>query len=99
LDELQEPFTTVVVKLAEQLAVVPPLLPTQLHVQGPVPLSVEAVPVVQRPEVGALLKLWPLDELQTPLTAVDPPGKLPPEIFANIHSTSALLQLPPTTET
>jgi hypothetical protein len=57
LEVPQVPFTAAGVRLAEQLAVVPPFEPTQLHVQGPVPLSVEAVPVVQRPEVGALLKL------------------------------------------
>ena len=39
---------------ALQLAVVPPLDPAQVQVQGPEPETVEAVPVEQRLVVGAL---------------------------------------------
>ncbi len=49
----QAPFTS---RLAEQLASVPPLLPLQLHVQGPEPLIAVAVPAEQRFAVGALRK-------------------------------------------
>ncbi len=56
---------------AEQLAVVPPLDPVQLHVQGPVPLTDVAVPALQRLAVGAVVKVPPLDEPHTPFTGVD----------------------------
>ena len=40
--------------LAEQLAVVAPMpVPAQVHVQGPLPLTAEAVPAAQRFAVGA----------------------------------------------
>ncbi len=56
---------------AEQLAVVPPLDPVQLHVQGPVPLTAVAVPALQRLVVGAVVKVPPLDEPHTPFTGVN----------------------------
>jgi hypothetical protein len=56
--------------VAEQVAVVPPLLPSQLHDHGPLPLTAVAVPVVQRLAVGALLSLPPFEEPQAPFTAV-----------------------------
>ncbi len=56
---------------AEQLAVVPPLDPVQLHVHGPVPLTVVAVPALQRLVVGAVVKVPPLDEPHTPFTGPD----------------------------
>src|SRR3954471_18503516 len=52
-----------------QLAVVPPLLPAQLHFQGPLPVIAEAVPAVQRLFVGAAEKLAPFEEPHAPLTA------------------------------
>ncbi len=55
---------------AEQLAVVPPLDPVQLHVHGPVPLTAVAVPVLQRLVVGAEVNVPPFEEPQTPFTAV-----------------------------
>jgi hypothetical protein len=60
--------------VAEQVAVVPPLAPAQLHDHGPLPLTVDAVPVVQRFAVGALVRLPLFDEPHAPLTAV---GVLP----------------------
>jgi len=56
--------------LAEQLAVVPPLDPVQLHVQGPLPLTVVAVPALQRLVVGAEVNVPPFEEPQEPFTAV-----------------------------
>ncbi len=53
---------------AEQLALVPPLDPVQLHVQGPVPLTVVGVPALQRLVVGAEVKVPPLDEPHAPFT-------------------------------
>jgi hypothetical protein len=55
---------------AEQVAVVPPLLPPQLHDHGPLPLTADAVPVPQRLALGALLSLPPFEEPHAPLTAV-----------------------------
>jgi hypothetical protein len=57
-------------RLAEQLAVVPPLDPVQVQVQGPVPLIPEAVPALQRFDVGAVEKPCPFAEPQAPLTVV-----------------------------
>jgi hypothetical protein len=53
---------------ATQVAVVPPLLPAQLHVHEPLPLTTDAVPALQRLVVGALGKLPPLEEPHTPFT-------------------------------
>jgi len=58
-------------KLAEQVAVVPPFEPVQLHVQGPLPLTDEAVPALQRLLAGALEKVPPLELPHAPLTGVD----------------------------
>jgi hypothetical protein len=53
---------------AEQLAVVPPSLPSQLHDHGPVPPTDEAAPMLQRSVVGAVLRVRPLDDPHAPLT-------------------------------
>ena len=53
---------------AEQVAVVPPLLPAQLHDHGPLPLTVDAVPVLQRFAVGALARLALFEDPHAPLT-------------------------------
>ena len=60
----------VTVLLAVQLAVVPLLDPAQVQVQGPVPATVETVPVVQRLVVGmvATVVLW--DGPQVPFRGV-----------------------------
>jgi hypothetical protein len=44
---------------AEQTAVVPPLLPTQLQFQGPLPVTLVAVPALQRLVVGAVVTATP----------------------------------------
>lgn len=54
--------------VAEQVAAVPPPLPAQLHDQGPLPLTVEAVPALQRFAVGALARLPPFEDPHAPLT-------------------------------
>ena len=41
--------------LSEHDAVPPPLLPAQVHDHGPLPLTFEAVPTLQRFAVGAVL--------------------------------------------
>jgi len=53
---------------AEQLAVVPPLEPAHDQSQGPVPVTDEAVPVLQRLVVGADSSVAPLNVPQTPFT-------------------------------
>jgi hypothetical protein len=72
-EEPHAPFTgcAEATSVAEQVAVLPPLLPAQLHDHGPLPLTVDAVPAVQRFAVGAVLSLPPSEEPHAPLTAVD----------------------------
>jgi len=53
---------------AEHCAVLPPLLPAQLHDQGPEPPTADAVPALQRPVVGAALTAMPLAEPHVPFT-------------------------------
>ena len=54
---------------AEQLALVPPLLPWQLQDHGPAPLKIEgdALPTEQSPDGGVVVTV-PLDGPQTPFT-------------------------------
>jgi hypothetical protein len=55
-------------RAAEHDAFVPPLLPAQPHDHGPVPVRAEAVPVVQRPDAGAVLTVVPLAAPHAPFT-------------------------------
>src|ERR1700730_4764436 len=48
----------------------PPLLPLHAQAQGPAPVTVVAVPVVQRPIVGVVVTATPFAEPQAPLTSV-----------------------------
>jgi hypothetical protein len=50
----------------------PPLLPLHVQAQGPAPITVVAVPAVQRPVVGAVVAATPFAEPQAPLTVVGP---------------------------
>jgi hypothetical protein len=59
-----EPFTVEEATGAEQLAVV--RRPRQLQYHGPLPLTAEAIPALQRLVVGALLAGTPFAEPQTP---------------------------------
>jgi len=58
-------------KFAEQLADDPPFSPAQVHVQGPLPETVLAVPKLQSPELGAEETVPPLLAPQAPLTDTD----------------------------
>lgn len=51
---------------AEQVAGVPPLLPVHVQPQGPEPVIVDAVPVVQKLTVGVLVNVPPLLLPQAP---------------------------------
>jgi hypothetical protein len=66
----QEPLVNTRDLGAVQLAVVPPLIPVHDHVHGPVPATVVAVPVVQRPVVGVESTATPLAVPQAPLAGV-----------------------------
>jgi hypothetical protein len=55
---------------AEQVAVVPPLDPPQLHVQGPEPATADDVPVVQRAVEGLDDDVVPFADPHTPFTGV-----------------------------
>ena len=59
--------TTVPCTYPKQLAVVPLLLPSQLQVHGPLPLTELAVPVVHRLAAGAMVNGEPLLDPQVPL--------------------------------
>lgn len=49
------------------MAVVPPLIPSQLQLQGPAPVGVaDSVPLEQRFAVGAMENDWPLSAPQAP---------------------------------
>jgi len=56
--------------LAEQLAEVPPLLPAHVQPHGPVPVMVDAVPMVQRLLVGAIVTVVLLAVPQTPFGVI-----------------------------
>jgi hypothetical protein len=62
------PLTGEAVLFAEQLAVAPPSEPTQDHDQGPVPLTDEARPVVQRLVMGVDGTVVPFALPHTPFT-------------------------------
>ncbi len=68
-DDPQTPLTVCSIE-ALQLAVAPPLDPTQVQFQGPEPETEEAVPVVQRLDEGLVAKVPVLAEPQAPLTRV-----------------------------
>ena len=55
--------------LSEHDAVLPPLLPAQLHDHGPLPLTFDAVPAVQRFAVGAVLTVPPFEEPHAPFVS------------------------------
>ena len=61
----------VLCRLAEQLAVVPPFEPAQLHDQGPEPKTVDAAPSVHKFVVGAAVSVVPLLVPHEPFTGVE----------------------------
>src|SRR5262245_31912937 len=83
-------------RFAEQLAVVPPPVPAQLQVHGPLPLTAEGVPTAHRLVVGAEVRVWPFDEPQTPFTGPVPTAVVP-EIsrsFTAVLAVSNTYQVP-----
>jgi hypothetical protein len=54
--------------LAEQVAVVPPLIPVHVQFQGPLPVKVVPVPLEQKLLSGATVKVLPLLVPQEPFT-------------------------------
>jgi hypothetical protein len=54
---------------ASHEAVVPPAKPLHIQVHGPLPLTADAAPALQRLLVGALLRSAPFEEPHAPLTA------------------------------
>ena len=65
--EPQAPFTS---SLAEQWAVAPPFAPPQVQSQGPFPVTLEAVPAVQRSDVGSVKKSSLFAEPQAPFISI-----------------------------
>src|SRR3954454_23572338 len=59
---------------APQEAVMPPLLPMQLQVHGPIPVTMGAAPVLHRLVVGALVTVRPLATPKAPFTPDSPDG-------------------------
>ena len=57
--------------LAEQLAFVPPFSPLHIQVHGPLPVTVEGVPALQRFAMGVVVKVPPLLPPHAPLTGVN----------------------------
>jgi hypothetical protein len=53
---------------AVQVAVVPPLVPPQLQLQGPLSETVEELPTEQRPLAGAAVNIPLFEEPHVPLT-------------------------------
>jgi hypothetical protein len=50
-----------------QLVTVPPLVPVHVHVHGPEPVTLDAVPVLQRPDIGVVVTAVSLAVPHTPL--------------------------------
>ena len=93
----QEPLTGVTVVdvfAAEQLAVAPPFDPAHDQVQGPVPETEDAVPVVQNPVVGAVDTVVPLDEPQAPDTATGFAVKVAVTLLAAVMVTVQVGEVP-----
>jgi hypothetical protein len=91
--EPQAPLTGAdVMRVAEHAAVVPPLLPAQVHVNGPAPATADAVPALHSPAAGFTFTASPFIGPQMPLTGVGPVAKVaehmavaPPPLPAQLH--------------
>ena len=71
LDDPQAPLVGAgAVFCAEQLTLVPPFWPLQVQYHGPDPETEEANPALHKLVVGAVLKVDPLDDPQTPFIGV-----------------------------
>jgi hypothetical protein len=80
----------------------PPLDPAQLQVQGPLPLTVEAVPAEQSPLVGAALASTPFAAPHTPapdafwtLRLKETVAEVPPDCPAGVENASTLIEFVP----
>jgi hypothetical protein len=56
-------------RLAEQFSVVPPFDPSQVQFHGPLPVTLEVLPALQRFDVGAFSKLSPFADPHAPFTS------------------------------
>ncbi len=86
----QAPSTFPAASGAEQLAVAPTLLPVHVHVQGPEPVTAEAVPAPHSPVAGAL-------EAAVPFAAPHAPSVGPvavPELASPTHPAPATNRRP-----
>jgi hypothetical protein len=79
LDDPHAPLTGVAVTpfCAVHDAVVPPFDPVHVQFHGPVPSTVVAVPVEQRPVVGVEVNVAPLDPPHTPVTGCGAVASVP----------------------
>ena len=59
---------------AEHDALAPPLVPLHVQLHGPEPVTDDALPALQRPDVGACESAVPLDEPHEPATGEDDGG-------------------------
>lgn len=73
--EPQAPFTS---RFAEQLTVKALLDPAQVQLHGPVPLTTEALPALQRFDFGAVKKLCPFEEPHSPCRLAEQLMVVPP---------------------
>ena len=71
--EPHTPLTAVTFSDAEHWADVPPPVPLQFQLNGPLPVTNDAVPAVHRLPVGMLVTVVLLAEPQAPLTGVTTP--------------------------
>jgi len=62
------PHTPLTTRLAEQLTLLPPLIPLQFQSNGPAPTTAVALPVAQRPDVGLVYTLLPFAGPHDPWT-------------------------------
>jgi hypothetical protein len=88
--EPHAPFTS---RFAEQPALEPPFNPAHVHFQCPFPVTVEALPALQRFDVGSVKKLPLFAEPQAPFisTLAEQFAVLPPLDPAQVHCQSPLL--------
>jgi hypothetical protein len=87
----QLPLTAVVDIVAEHDTVVPPLIPVQLHVQGPVPDTVPASPAAQRFVVGIAVRAVPFDVPHEPFvgtveTVAEHEAEVPPFVPSHVQA-------------
>src|SRR5690606_12150757 len=91
----QRPGTGVGVLFAEQAALVPPLRPVQVHVQGSMPATAVAVPALQRlPPEGAVGTVVRWADPQTPATGTGSGGAVQNEAAPPLRPSQDQVQGP-----